>query len=105
MWAVFLKRNVAHIGIFQLRIGFKMYLYTCQACLDENHVECERSTPAPNGTFGGRMCICMCHGRTNDQIKRDLEDHFKQIMELSNVMLDNKCVVKQPLLDNKCVVK
>lgn len=37
-------------------------LYTCQACKDGNHGECEGGHPAPEGNYGGSMCRCKCKG-------------------------------------------
>jgi hypothetical protein len=57
-----------------------VYLYTCDACLSDNHEHCERTQPAPKGQFGGRHCRCVCNGdplwndpqRIHKQLQRDL---------------------------------
>ena len=58
-----------------------MFLYTCQACLDGDHENCERGTSPGKGMFGGKRCICHCLGRSNEQIKCDWEENMAKIME------------------------
>ena len=56
-------------------------LYTCQACLDALHEECERGHPAKAGNFGGRSCVCPCLGRSDAKRKKDWEKHVGDMLK------------------------
>lgn len=61
-----------------------MYLYTCQACLNDDHENCERDTLPAHGMFGGKRCVCHCLGRSKEQIRRDWEEHMAKVIESTN---------------------
>jgi len=50
-----------------------MRIYTCNACLNDDHEHCEKSHHAPEGHFGGSRCNCLCRGRSKKQWQEDEE--------------------------------
>ena len=58
-----------------------VYLYTCAACQRGEHEKCERGHPAPPGVIGGSSCICVCRGRSWDQVQKDTDEALRKKAE------------------------
>jgi hypothetical protein len=59
-----------------------MFVYVCDACLDGNHNECEKSTWERDGVeqvgYGGGRCVCS-HGA----ISSTFEEEVRHLSEVS----------------------
>ncbi len=56
-------------------------IYTCDSCLKGDHIHCEKSH-VTKGCFGGRTCRCGCHGRSEEQWKREEKNKWEAYKEL-----------------------
>jgi hypothetical protein len=57
-----------------------VYLYTCSACSQERHEDCEIGHPAPKGVMGGSKCLCSCNGRSEEQRDKDWDETVKRTL-------------------------
>lgn len=59
-------------------------IYTCNACTENRHKDCELSKPSyPPGSYGGSRCLCACRGNPHfndpDVIHRDIMRQLDKI--------------------------
>lgn len=76
-----------------------VYLYTCQACLDDNHAKCEIGQRAPKGVFGGSHCRCGCNGnpKWNDpaEIQKSIQKELDRIFAYEEIDRKRQEVAKK----------
>lgn len=66
-------------------------LYTCDACRDDDHKNCDLSHPAPPGHYGGSRCMCPCHGNPNFNDPKVIhKDLMEQLKKLSDFEVSSK---------------
>jgi hypothetical protein len=78
-------------------------IYTCQACTENRHKDCELSKPSyPPGSYGGSRCLCSCNGNPHfndpDVIHRELMKQLDKITKFDEESMKeskkSKLVVK-----------
>lgn len=64
-------------------------LYTCQACLDDRHGECELGHPVPPGVYGGSLCQCPCrrdpHWNNPERVHDELQQIVKNLIDFEKL--------------------
>ena len=57
-------------------------IYTCQACTENRHKDCELSKPSyPPGSYGGSRCLCSCNGNPHFNDPKAVHNQLIKMIE------------------------